>query len=116
MYTIRYRPDLNLLDIEWAGLFTPDDMVRYADDCRACWKEAQFQPGYLLRIILSDNQALPQETLTILSDAFTDFPSAGRIAMVTQSAIARMQINRVMLVPHMRIFPTPEAALEWLLS
>lgn len=116
MYTIQYRADLNLLDITWSGLFTPDDMATYAQECRACWRREGFTDGYRLRIVLSDGQPLPQETLNVLADAFTDFPKAGRTAMVTASAIARMQIKRAMMEPHMRVYDTAETALDWLLQ
>lgn len=116
MYTIQYRRDINLLDIAWSGLFTPDDMAKYAEDCRACWTREHLEDGYRLRIILSDGKPLPKETLPVLADAFTDFPVSSRTAMVTTSAVARMQIRRTMMVPRMQIFDTPEAALEWLMS
>ena len=114
MYTIRYLARLDLLDITWSGLFTPDEMEGYANECRAVWKREQFRDGYRLRIVLSDNKPLPQSTLTVLETIFDDFPRAGRIAMVTSGSIAKMQIRRTMMVPHMEIFDTPEEALQWL--
>ena len=116
MHTIRYVRELDLLDITWSGLFTPEGMATYAEDCRICWKREQFQPGYRLRIVLKDGQPLPQDTLKVLASAFKDFPRSGRTAMVTKEAIARLQIGRAMMEPHMQIFETPEAALEWLLA
>jgi hypothetical protein len=116
VYTIQYRRDVDLLDITWAGLFTPEDMNRYAEECRACWRREGSREGYRLRIVLSDDQPLPQGTLAVLADAFTDFPASCRTAMVTASAIAKMQIWRTMMVPHMEIFDTPEAALKWLME
>jgi len=116
MYAIRYERDLDLLDISWSGLFTPKQMASYADDCWACWRREQFRPGYRLRICLEDGQPLPQATLKVLAGAFGDFPRSGRTAMVAGGAVARLQIGRAMMEPHMRIFETPEGALEWLLT
>lgn len=116
MYAIRYTRELDLLDITWPGLFTPAGMAKYAEDCWACWKREQFQPGYRLRICLEDGQPLPQATLKVLAGAFANFPKSGRTAMVAGGAIARLQIRRAMMEPHMRIFETGEAALEWLLA
>lgn len=76
MYTIDYRRDLNLLDISWTGLFTPQEMTDYAEECRGCWRREGFKEGYRLRIMLSDDQPLPQGTLVVLADAFTDFPAS----------------------------------------
>lgn len=115
-YSVRFQPGLNLLDITWAGLFTAEEMNRYVEDCRDCWRRERFSAGYRLRIVLSDDKPLPQDALTVLSNAFADYPAAGKIAMVTRSAIARIQINRTMMVSHMKIFDTPEQALEWLLA
>ena len=40
---------------------------------------------------------------------------ACRIAVVTESAIARMQVRREMTQPYLRIFERAESALTWLL-
>ena len=116
MYSIRYVRELDLLDISWSGLFTPEGMTSYVEDCWACWKREQFRAGYRLRITLEDGQPLPQDTLRVLAGAFADFPKSRRAAMVVNGAVAGMQIRRAMMEPHMRIFETSEAALEWLLS
>lgn len=116
MYAIRYVRGHDLLDISWSGLFTPEGMATYVEDCWACWKREQFRAGYLLRIALEDGQPLPQDTLRVLAGAFADFPKSRRTAMVANGAIARLQIRRAMMEPHMQIFETPEAALDWLLS
>jgi hypothetical protein len=107
---------MNLLDITWTGLFTPDDMIRYIDDCRLCWRREGIRDGYRERIVFSDNQPLSQGTLAVHSGAFTDFPVPSRTAMVTKSAIARMQIRRTMPMRQLEIFDTPEAALDWLME
>ena len=116
MYAIQYVRELNLLDISWSGLFTPEDMAAYANDCWTCWRREQFPTGYRLRITLEDGQPLPQETLRILAGAFGGFPKSSRTAMVANGAIARLQIRRAMMEPHMRIFDSSDAALEWLLA
>jgi hypothetical protein len=115
VYTIQYRRDVDLLDITWAGLFTPEDMNRYAEEPRMLAARG-IREGYRLRIVLSDDQPLPQGTLAVLADAFTDFPASCRTAMVTASAIAKMQIpaNHDGAAPE--IFDTPEAALKWLME
>ena len=115
MHTIRYLARLDLLVITWSGLFTPEGMQSYAEDCQTCLERERFRAGYKLRIVIADNKPLPQDTLAVLEKVFGDFPKAGRIAMVTESSIMRLQIRRTMLVPHMDIFETPEAAMTWLM-
>lgn len=114
MYTIQYRYSLNLLDITWVGLFTPEDMIRYIADCRLCWCREGIRDGYRERIVLSDDQPLPQGTLAVHAGAFGDFSVPYRTAMVTKSTIAQMQIRRTMRRANLEIFDTPEAALAWL--
>ncbi|RVT93501.1 STAS/SEC14 domain-containing protein [Sphingomonas crocodyli] len=116
MYTIQFNRAWNLLDISWSGLFTPDEMRRYAADCEACRRRERIEPGYRLRIVLTDNQPLPQDTLGVLGKVFENFPVSSRTAMVTKSAVARMQIRRTMMVPQMQIFDDPTAALAWLMA
>lgn len=116
MYTVRYRHSMNLLDITWTGLITPADMIHYIDDCRLCWRREGIRDGYRERIVFSDDQPLPQGTLAIHAGAFTGFPVPSRTAMVTKSAIARMQIRRTMPKAQLEIFDTPEAALNWLME
>lgn len=67
--------------------------------------------GHRLRIVLSDDQPLPQGTLAVLANALTDFRASCRTAMITKSAIVRIQIKRAMMVSHMEIFDTPGQAL-----
>ena len=114
MYTIRYRRDLDLLDITWCGLFTAEGMSQYATDCRAALKKEGFREGFLLRVVLTDNQTLPKDTANVLGRVFFDFPKPGKTAMVTASAIAKMQIKRLAMAPNTEIFDTREAALDWL--
>lgn len=116
MYAIRYQANVNLLDVTWTGLFRASDMTDYARDCRACRTSAGFTDGFRLRIVLSDDQPLPQEALAVLASAFDDFPKPSRLAWVTASSIARLQIKRAMMWPYTRIFETPEAAMEWLIE
>lgn len=117
LYAIEYRRDLNLLDISWSGLLAPQDMVRYVGDCRAVLRREGFSDGYRLRVEVKDNQPLPQETLATLASAFDGFPKPSRTALVTRSAIVRMQTKRGMAIdPNMQIFDTPGLALAWILA
>ena len=65
-YAIEYKRDLDLLDISWSGLFSPDGVAQYAADCRACLQRERFQDGFLLRILMSDSQPLTQEALQMI--------------------------------------------------
>lgn len=116
MYSIRFQPALNLLDISWTGVFTPQEVGDYARDCLARFADEGFAAGYLLRIDMSNSAVQPRETLASFEESFRHFPKARRIAIVTASALYRFQILRVMTQPYLRVFDTPEAALAWLVA
>lgn len=116
MYSIRFRPELNLLDIAWSVQFTPDEVAQYAQHLKARFVAEGFRPGYRLRMDMSDSAVQPQEALAAFQANMSDFPKASRIAIVTPSAIARMQVRRIMTQPYLRIFAEAGPALDWLLD
>ena len=116
MYAIAFNPEQQLLDIRWEGPFTPEAVGAYARDLRNRFRMATFQPGYRLRMDMSRSAVQPQDAVAAFREHFHDFPKAERIAIVTRSAIAKMQVQREMTQPYLRIFDRAEAALDWLLE
>ncbi|MET4896302.1 STAS/SEC14 domain-containing protein [Sphingomonadaceae bacterium jetA1] len=114
MYNYTFRHDLDLLDIQWTGLFTPEVAERYAREMIDAFRRSGFAPGYRLRIDMSMIRVQPADAIMVVHQNLREFPRASRIAMVTPSAIARHQILRLMTQPYLRIFDTPEPALDWL--
>lgn len=115
MYTVRFQPECNLLDIAWHGLFEPDEVATYARECLEHVRRAGVRPGYRLRIDMTGSAVQPRATLAAFEHCFHSFPKAGRIAIVTPSALYRLQVLRIMTQPYLRVFDTAEVALEWLL-
>jgi hypothetical protein len=116
MYVIRFLPDLNLLDIEWHDQFTAEAVAAYAADLKQRFLREGFANGYLLRIDMSRSAVQPQDALPTFREVFHDFPKARRIAIVTRSTIARLQVQREMKQPYLRIFDNAPASLDWLLE
>ncbi|WP_242122748.1 STAS/SEC14 domain-containing protein [Sphingobium sp. Sx8-8] len=116
MYLIDFRHELNLLDIKWTGTFTDRAIADYARLLKRRFLEEAFQPGYLLRMDMSDSAVQTREALDSFARNLGDFPKARRIAIVTPSVIARMQVRRIMTQPYLRIFDLPDPALRWLLA
>ena len=116
MYRIQFRHDINLLDIAWHGLFTHDAVVDYARDVKARFVEEGFRPGYRLRMDMSESAVQPQDALSAFRENLGDglFPRASRIAIVTRSAIARLQVKREMTQSYLRIFESAQDAFIWL--
>jgi hypothetical protein len=116
LYTIAFRQDINLLDVAWMGLFTPDVVESYARQVRARFVSEAFRPGYLLRMDMSRSAVQPQDAVAAFRDHLGDFPRARRIAVVTASAIAKLQVRREMRQPYLRLFDAAGPALDWLLE
>lgn len=118
MYEIRFRHDLNLLDIAWHGQFTGAAVAAYASDVKTRFVLEGFAPGYLLRMDMSASAVQPQEAVAAFREHLGDgkFPPASRIAIVTPSVIARLQVQREMTQSYMRIFGAADEALDWLLD
>jgi len=116
MYIIDFRHSLNLLDIRWTGTFTDEIIADYARLLKRQFREEGFRPGYLLRMDMTHSAVQTQDAVASFGRHLGDFPKARRIAIVTPSRIAHMQVRRVMTQPYLQIFATPEPALDWLLA
>lgn len=118
MYDIHFRHDINLLDIAWHGQFSSKGVAAYARECKARFVQEGFSPGYLLRMDMSGSAVQPQEAVAAFREHLGDglFPRASRIAIVTPSVIAKMQVRREMTQDYLRIFTEADEALTWLLE
>lgn len=114
MYAFQFRHDINLLDIQWTGHFTPEVANRYARELVEAFRRSGFRPGYRLRIDISAISVQPKEAIMTVHEALRDFPRASRIAMINGSAIGRQQIRRLMTQPYLRVFDPAEDSLAWL--
>ncbi|WP_404335172.1 STAS/SEC14 domain-containing protein [Sphingomonas sp. MMS12-HWE2-04] len=114
MYTMRFDHELNLLDIRWIGLFAPEAVGAYAEDLARRFAAEGFKSGYLLRMDMSASAVQTQDAVAAFRRSFDHFPAASRIAIVTPSALAKLQVRREMTQSYMRIFDTRCAAMAWL--
>lgn len=116
MYSIVFRPELNLLDIRWSGLFDQPSINTYADELIRRFREQGFVPGYRLRMDMSGTSVQPVDAAQAINRRLGTFHRASRIAIVTASAITRLQVRRFMHQPYLRIFACADAALDWLVA
>lgn len=114
MYAIDFRHDHNLVDIRWHGLFDLAGVERYASELTRRFREEGFVPGYRLRMDMSACSVQPVEAAAAINRRLADFPLASRIAIVTGSAVTRLQVRRLMTQPYLRIFDCADAAFDWL--
>lgn len=116
MYSIVFRPDLNLVDIRWSGLFDQARVDAYADELIRRFRAERFAPGYRLRMDMSGTSVQPVDAAQAINRRLGSFPRASRIAIVTASAITRLQVRRFMTQPYLHIFASADAALDWLVA
>lgn len=116
MYTIAFRHDRNLLDIRWRGLFDAAAVDAYATELVRRFGEEGFAPGYRLRMDMSACSVQPVAAAALINSRLRDFPVASRIAIVTASAVTRLQVRRLMTQPYLRIFDDADTAFAWLVS
>ncbi|WP_416464472.1 STAS/SEC14 domain-containing protein [Sphingomonas sp. VDB2] len=116
MYDINFRHDINLLDISWHGLFSGEAVAAYAREVRARFVTEGFSPGYRLRMDMRRSAVQPQDAVAAFREHLGEglFPRASRIAIVTPSAIAKLQVRREMTQSYLRIFADADEALVWL--
>jgi hypothetical protein len=116
MYSIVFRADLNLVDIRWSGLFDQASVDAYADELIRRFRAEGFAPGYRLRMDMSGTSVQPVDAAQAINRRLGTFPRASQIAIVTASAITRLQVRRFMTQPYLRIFASADAALDWLVA
>lgn len=113
-YSIVFRHDLRLMDVAWHRHFAAEDVGPYAQACKAEFTRQGFRPGYLLRMDMSQSAVQPQDAIAMFRTHFEGFPRARRIAVVTASAIARLQVKREMTQSYLQIFDRADTAFAWL--
>jgi hypothetical protein len=116
MYALDFDRGFDLLDVRWSGLFCPREVTRYAAKVWRRFEEMAFAPGYLLRIDMAEAGVQSQESLAAFRREFAGFPPATRIAVVTQSKLAALQVLREMRQPYLEVAATADAALDWLIA
>ncbi|MBB4617676.1 STAS/SEC14 domain-containing protein [Sphingomonas abaci] len=116
MYKVDFRHELNLLDVAWTGLMTEAVAHAYVEEVTGRFVREGFRSGYRLRMDFSRVAVQPQEAVLAINSRFRGFPRASRIAIVTNSSIARLQVRRLMPQPYLAIFDTAETALAWLIQ
>lgn len=65
---------------------------------------------------MTDSAVQPQQALGSFRRCFAGFPPARRIAIVTPSKLAEMQVRREMPQPYLRLFAVRDTAMAWLLE
>ena len=117
-YTVQFRPDINLLDTVLHSVLTLPQAEAYMNERQAGYAAHRFGPGHLMRMDMGNYPAQSREIVDYMDRRVREFPVPGRIAVVTTSSIARLQVQRMVfpLDGNRRIFDDRDTALAWLLD
>ena len=116
-YTVEAQNDPPLLRIAMRGFWTIETFHDYVRDCGAAIQEFVARHGRF--DTLGDCNHFPIQGPEVSAGferlkEMSDKTPQNRIAIVTASALSRIQAERLVGNPHSRIFATEAAALEWL--
>lgn len=121
-HSVEVDPTRNLVILTMSGVVSPEDAAWMAEELRAGVRTLGDAVGQ--HVTLYDFSAVPvvpQATVEQLMATFRNeairYLWARRLAIVTRTALARRQAQRVKEVrPDIELFDSRDAALAWLLS
>lgn len=116
MYGIHVNASSNLIEIEFKGLLAPDEAAAYIAAVRHAMVTRGLKAGYRMLIVISDCPIQPQDTIKVLAEHIEAMPKASRIAVVTGSSLAKMQMRRLFKQPYARIVSDEVDGRAWVLS
>jgi hypothetical protein len=112
----------NLVEVRLSGFFAPEDAAKAGEDVRAAIRSLGAGAGQHLTLYdVGEVQIAPGPTMELLASIFGN-PEyqplfAKRVAFVTPSALARLQLQRLRQArADIGIYDTRANALGWLLS
>jgi hypothetical protein len=116
MYAIDTDPARNLILVRLGGMMSVDEVAEYMHQLRRRFVEDSFRAGYRILVDVSECLIQSQDMIIAMGKHMATFPKASRIAMVSRSSLARMQIRRLMTQSYASVFETPDEALAWLVE
>lgn len=125
-HTVSHAVQLDLdrlfVDVRLSGLVTPEDAGWIGEEVRAAIRALGDKVGQHVTLYdASGVQVVPPATVELLKQTF-DNPQvrplwARKVAFVTNTALARMQAQRLREVrPDLGVFDDRETAIAWLLQ
>ena len=117
MFRVDYDADRNILDIHVSGFWRPGDVPAFAKAVGAKATEARAIRGDFDAIIESlDFPVQANEVADLLTSVMTGGTSltTGHVAVVVGSQLNKIQAERTLAHPRLRVFLAVDAAERWL--
>lgn len=121
-HNVTVDPARKLIILTMSGVISPEDGAWMGEEVRAAVRSLGDAAGQHVTLYdFSDVPVVPQATLEQLRETFRNEAIrhlwARKLAIVTGTALGRMQAQRVKEVrPDIELFEDRKAALDWLLS
>ncbi|MFV0625536.1 STAS/SEC14 domain-containing protein [Sphingomonas sp. ac-8] len=116
-----YRVDIDsahrLVTVTLRGFLTIAEAEAYMAELRTAHARTPALRGdFRMLLDLRDAMLPSREVLAVFRERHAALPHASRLALVTASALTRLQARRAIPHPALAFFDTPEAARAWLLE
>lgn len=115
MYRIKVDNRIALVEVELGGLMSVEEVARYIDDLRSALIRHRLR-NYLFLLDITTCPIQQQDMLRAMGQHMGTMPKARRIAVVTGSSLAGMQVRRLFTQPYARITANVADARAWLID
>jgi len=116
MHIITVDRPHNLVHVVLTGTMTVAEVHAYMDDLGAAMARERIGSGYRIIIDVGGCTIQTQEMIGAMRGRMVSAPKAGAIAVVSGSALARLQIRRLFAQDYARTVATEAAARAWVLD
>jgi hypothetical protein len=115
MYRIAIDAPRRLVEVVLSGMLSVDEVGRYMSELRGGIDAAAIGNDYAITVDVSACSIQTQDVIQAMGARMATMPKARAIAIVSESALARMQIRRLFHQPYARVVATQDDALAWVL-
>ena len=115
MYRIEMDKAGGVVEVTLGGLMPVEEVTAYILDLKRALIINALD-SYAMVIDVSDCPIQSQDMIKAMGEAMASMPKARALAIVTGSALARMQIRRLFTQPYARIAATVPDGRAWVLS
>ncbi len=117
MAVISVNREQKIVSVIYSGFYGVADVRDHADKLRmVISREFGKTPHFSIMMDMIDCSVQSQETTSCFQAQLKGFPKAARIAIITESALAKIQMSRLMGYSNLKIFDHKEKALTWLIA
>lgn len=116
MHHVVANPAINMVEIRLSGFASLDDVAHLEAKLLDLFRSGKLKPDYLALSDISDCAIQSQDVLAALIRTIGRLPKAKRIAVITASAMLRLQLDRVIDRPYLRSVTDRKAAMDWLIA